>query len=187
MNNRSWISSSLSLVFFVAIFACLIPGTASAYPSLWDNRCASCHSDDTASCNACHEHHGNISAEADQATYDPGAIVTVTLDGGSRGGWVRGLLYNQGGTEIDRASGPTGTGDDGAGDPVVFPITLQATAPSAPGQYTWSAAWFGAPNSGGGAHTEDSTPVTITVEAASAVPDEGPPVTAWGQVKALYR
>ncbi len=123
----------------------------------------------------------------DQGAYDPGSIVTVTLNGGSRGGWVRGLLYDQEGTEVARATGPTGTGDNGLGNPVTFPVTMQANAPATPGQYTWSAAWFGAPNSGGGAHTEDSVSVTVNVEAASAVPDEPQAFSSWDSIKALYR
>jgi len=147
----------------------------------------SCHSDDTPSCDGCHEHHGNVTALVDQAEYEPGAIVTVTLDGGSRGGWVRGVLYDHDGTEVARATGPTGTGDDGAGDAVTFPVTLQAAAPAEPGQYTWEAAWFGSVTSGGGNHTEDGDLVTITVASASAVPDEDEPVATWGRIKALYR
>jgi hypothetical protein len=160
---------------------------AGAYPSLFESRCASCHSDDSASCDGCHEHRSSLSAETSQPVYNPGEIINVTLDGGSQGGWVRGLLYDQNGTEVDRKGGPTGTGDDGLGSPVTFPVSLQATAPTTPGEYTWSAAWFGAPSSGGGSHMETSVPVTFTVEGVSHVPDEPLAGSSWDRVKALYR
>lgn len=186
-----WSQTKTQFIFSIAwvlvVGFGLLPGSVQAYPSLYDNRCASCHSDDTPSCDGCHEHKENMSAEADQVAYDPGSIVTVTLNGGSRGGWVRGLLYDQDGAEVARATGPTGTGDDGLGNPVTFPVTMQANAPVTPGQYTWSAAWYGAPDSGGGVHTESSVPVTVTVEAASHVPDDPFPVSAWDSIKALYR
>lgn len=76
----------MSFVFILALAGCLLPLATQAYPSFFDSRCATCHSDDTPFCDACHEHHENISAEVDQVTYDPGSIVTVALDGGSRGG-----------------------------------------------------------------------------------------------------
>ena len=161
--------------------------SAGAYPTLYQNRCASCHSDDSPSCDGCHQHHGPLSASADHPTYDPGAIVTVTLGGGQEGGWVRGLLFDQDGIEVDRQGGPTGTGDDGQGGAVTFPVTLQASAPTVPGDYTWQAAWFGGVTSGGGAHTTDSVEVSFTVTATSAVPEEPAPGNSWDRIKALYR
>ena len=161
--------------------------SASAYPTFYQNRCSSCHSDDSSSCDGCHQHHGPLSAEADHPSYDPGAIITVTLDGGQEGGWVRGLLFDQDGNEVDRQAGPTGTGDDGQGGAVTFPVTLQAAAPTVPGDYTWQAAWFGGATSGGGAHNTDSVPVSFTVTATSPVPDEPLPTSSWDHIKALYR
>jgi hypothetical protein len=174
-------------VVCLTLLGCLLVPQAEAYPSLYTARCATCHTDDTPSCDGCHEHRGNLSASTDQPTYDPGSIINVTLNGGSRGGWVRGLLYDQAGTEIDQQGGPTGTGDDGAGSAVTFPVSLQATAPTTPGEYTWSVAWFGAPNSGGGSHIENSVPVTFTVMAPSFVPEEEPPVLTWDLIRSLYR
>jgi len=73
-------------------------------------------------------------------------LVTVTFSGGYRQGWVRAILKDQNGVELDRVTGPTGTGDDGSGSPdVQFPVTLSAPAPLTPGFYTWSASWFGSP------------------------------------------
>jgi hypothetical protein len=39
----------------------------------------------------------------------------VTLTGGTRGGWIRALLYNESDVEIDRETGPTGTGNSNNG------------------------------------------------------------------------
>jgi hypothetical protein len=163
--------------------------TALAYPSRWDSRCASCHTNDTPSCNGCHHHAGTITAVADQPVYAPGSLVSVTLNGGTQHGWIRGLLYDQQHVEIDRATGPTGMGDDSLPNPVTFPVTLTAPAPAQPGTYTWRAAWFGGETSGGGVHLELGANVTIVVEGTVGVPDEvpGEDVAAWGAIKALFR
>ena len=180
----------LVLGFAIALLSGgLLISDALAYPSLFTSRCASCHSDDTTSCNGCHRHRGSLSASADQDAYAPGELVTVTLNGGQQMGWIRGLLYDDGNVEIDRATGPTGTGDDGLGNPVTFPVTLQASAPDEPGLHTWEAAWYGSVNSGGGNHTEQRVSVTIMVEdIISAVPGEDEPeFLTWSQIKAAYR
>ncbi|MBK8231520.1 MAG: hypothetical protein IPK72_13255 [Candidatus Eisenbacteria bacterium] len=56
----------------------------------------------------------------DKSSYQPGEAVVVTLTGGSQSGWIRGLLYDAQNTELDRKSGPTGTGDDSQGGAVTF-------------------------------------------------------------------
>jgi len=124
--------------------------------------------------------------------YLPGEAVTITLNGGQEFGWIRALLYDDANTEVDRASGPTGTGDDGAGNAVTFPVSLQGTAPTEPGDYTWQAAWYGNSNNGGSAHGEVRTSVMITViPDVVGVPGEdsvpGEAETSWGQVKSFYR
>jgi hypothetical protein len=115
--------------------------------------------------------------------------VTVTLNGGTESGWVRGLLYNQAQVEVDRATGPTGTGDDSLPNPVTYPVTLSAPAPTQPGTYVWRAAWYGGENSGGGVHLELGANVTFIVEGTVDVPDDFPTgeAAAWGSIKALYR
>jgi hypothetical protein len=148
---------------------------AAAHPSYFTDSCASCHSNDTPTCNGCHHHRGTLHATADLATYAPGGLVTVTLAGGTEHGWIRGLLYDQNGTQIAIRTGPTGTGDDGLANPVVFPVTLQAPAPTTPGDYTWQAAWFG--NNNGAGHEEGRTPVVIHVAIDTGVHDN-PPVVA---------
>ena len=179
-------------LIFCAAIALLTGGMmisdALAYPSLFTARCASCHSDDTTSCNGCHRHRGSLSASIDQDAYAPGSLVTVTLNGGDQAGWIRGLLYDSSDVEIDRATGPTGTGDDGLGNPVTFPVTLQAAAPDEPGIHVWEAAWYGSVNAGGGDHIEQRVPVTIMVQdIISAVPGEDEPeFLTWSHIKAEF-
>lgn len=144
-----------------------------AYSTFFESRCRSCHTDDTQTCDGCHYHRGYLWAEADQASYEPGAMVTVTLHGGTWGGWIRAILYDDLGQEIDRAQGPTGTGDDGLGNPVEFPVDLQAPAPLEIGEYVWSAVWYGSDNAGID-HLELGTPVTVTVEVDIGVDDDWP-------------
>jgi len=71
-------------------------------PDFFSSRCASCHTDDTPSCVGCHYHRGTLNAATDLTEYQPGATVTVTFTGGTRGGWIRALLYDQNNVEIDR-------------------------------------------------------------------------------------
>jgi len=76
------------------------------------------------------------------------------------------------------------------GNAAVFPVTLQASAPVTPGNYTWGAAWFGGVTSGGGGHLETRVPVNFTVLGTTSVPEEEVPydrVATWGRVKALFR
>jgi hypothetical protein len=168
-----------ALAACLLIFALAWSSPALAAPSAFDTNCASCHSDDTRTCDGCHAHMGTISASADLAEYAPGEEVFVTLEGGGAGGWIRGLLYDDLANELDRASGPTGTGDDGEGDPVEFPVILTATAPMEPGEYTWEAAWLGGETDGSG-HLQETTEVVIRVTST--------PVRAstWSIIKMLY-
>jgi hypothetical protein len=135
-----------------------------AYSSYFNSRCQSCHNDDTPTCAGCHRHRGTLTAAADEPVYTPNQLVTVTLGHlGGLYGWIRGILYDHLGNPVDIATGPTGTGDDGLGNPIQFPVILQANAPAEAGQYIWQAAWFGSDNAGS-AHIEQRVPVTIVVE-----------------------
>ena len=173
--------------FLVVVLMCGAATSALAFPSRWTSRCASCHSNDTPTCNGCHHHSGSINAVADQPTYSPGSLVTITLTGGTQSGWIRGLLFDQQQVEIDRATGPTGMGDDSLPNPVTFPVTLSGLAPTQPGTYVWRAAWFGGEDSGGGNHLQLSDNVTIVVEGTVGVPDTFTPGAAtWGDIKSLF-
>ncbi len=146
--------AALAFALFIACVM-MFTGEASAESSYFSAYCAACHSNDTASCNGCHSHGvwqdsnrttKNLTATTDLDRYQPGQTVTVTFGGGYRRGWIRAKLYDQNNNEIDRVTGPTGMGDDGSGSMAQqFPVILQAPAPSTPGFYRWTAAWFGAP------------------------------------------
>jgi hypothetical protein len=120
---------------------------AGAEPGFWTSQfCSACHGS-TSTCDGCHAHgvHSNnskndinLTAITDKVTYAPGEAVTVTVDGGYRGGWVRAILYDDTGVEVVRSTGS-------------FPITLTATAPATPGTYAFSASWYGNQNDNGGA------------------------------------
>jgi len=146
----------VSTWLFVAVLAMgFSSGKAFAVSEYFTTNCAGCHTDDTPTCNGCHAHGVwqdatksviNLTATTDLDRYQPGQTVTVTFSGGYRQGWIRAILYDQDGFEIDRVTGPTGVGDDGSGSSdLQFPVLLAAPAPSAPGFYTWSVSWFGSP------------------------------------------
>ena len=179
------------LVFFVCgilvLTSPLCAHQAAAYSTYFSSKCAGCHTNDNPTCNGCH-HHGtvNLSAVTDKATYGCGEQVTVTLSGGSKSGWIRALLFDQNGLEIARATGPTGAGDDGAPDPVVFPVVLSAPAPIGKGTYTWEAAWWGSPYDTGNLTVtphgpEVRVPVVVSVTGPSPVES-----TTWSRVKSLF-
>jgi hypothetical protein len=107
------------------------------------------------------------------------------LTGGSQSGWIRGLLYDEEDIEIDRATGPTGTGDDSMGNPVTFPVELQGIAPLLPGDYDWEAAWYG--NNNGNGHYEIRRTVTVHVQDINTgIPQTPIARTSWTEIKALY-
>ncbi len=158
-------------LFLLSIFCTMYAATeALAHPSYFTANCAGCHSNDTATCDGCHAHGvwrdsnrtvNNLTASTDLAQYRPGQTVTVTFSGGYRYGWIRAKLYDQSGAEISRITGPTSMGDDGSGSLTQqFPVMMSAPAPSTPGLYRWTAAWFGSPfdkgNSGTFPHVEET-------------------------------
>ncbi|RJP71839.1 MAG: hypothetical protein C4532_06940 [Candidatus Abyssobacteria bacterium SURF_17] len=151
-------SRFLWMLVFSMVAVCvvsLVSKEAVAKPEYFTQNCASCHTNDTQTCDGCHAHGvwqdsvrrtKNLTATTDLDRYQPGQTVTVTFSGGYREGWIRAILYNHNGTEIDRVTGPTGQGDDGSGSSAQqFPVLLSAPAPSQPGLYTWSVSWFGSP------------------------------------------
>jgi MYXO-CTERM domain-containing protein len=125
-------------------------GSADAFPNYFNGapgNCTACHPASPTTCDGCHAHgvHSgsakndlNLTAVTDQTDYAPGATVTVTLDGGYRGGWIRANLYDNTGTLVD-----TSTGTGGLGGGSGFPVDLTAPAPATPGTYTFTAAWYG--------------------------------------------
>ncbi|GAB4389424.1 MAG: hypothetical protein Kow0025_14650 [Thermodesulfovibrionales bacterium] len=131
------------LLLGVAVFE----GTAQAESGFFNQNCAACHSSAGSTCAGCHAHgvHSNssksninLTAATDKASYSPGETVSVTINGGYRSGWVRAILYDQNGAELARSTGPATMGGGSS-----FPIILSGPAPSAPGSYTFTAAWYG--------------------------------------------
>jgi hypothetical protein len=89
----------------------------------------------------------NVSATPDSTTYNPGDPMTVSVTGGYRAGWVRVQMWdldcgaatcNQGNALVSESFYTSGTTVNFPG-----PVVLNATAPSTPGTYTWSAGWYG--------------------------------------------
>ena len=165
----------------------LLPVPARALEELWESLCSTCHQDDRPTCAGCHNHGILREAVPHKSSYRPGELVLVRLRGGNKYGWIRALLYDEVGSEVARATGPTGSGDDGRGvasaDSVTFPVELVSVAPSEPGVYTWRAAYFGILNMQSATHGEDAIKVAIRVVHPDSVRSE----PTWGQVKAYYR
>ncbi len=122
---------------------------ASAQSTYFATYCTSCHAASPSTCNGCHSHgtHSNstknvinVAGTTSKASYAPGELVNVTLTGGYRTGWIRGLLFDQNGVELARS---TGTASGGMGGGPGYPIVLNSPAPSTPGTYTWKVAWYG--------------------------------------------
>ncbi len=177
----------LAVGIFAAVLA-VLPVAAPAYQTYFSSKCAGCHNNDSATCNGCH-HHGtvNLTAVADKTQYKCGETLAVTLDGGSKTGWIRAILYNQDGVEVARATGPTNTGDDGGTDIVAFPVTLVATAPVGKGVYTWQAAWWGSPYDVGNPTVNPHGPevrVPVEINAVGPSPVEN---STWGRIKQLFQ
>jgi hypothetical protein len=142
--------TSVLFVCMIALvaFAAWAPNV-NAFSSLYNANCADCHAPAPVSCAGCHAHgvHStsakndiDVIAMTDLLTYAPGETVTVSISGGYRDGWVRTILYDETGVEVNRSTGPTGLGD---GPEFFGPIDLTAPAPTTPGTYTWTASWYG--------------------------------------------
>jgi len=159
----------------------LVAGPVFSYPIYFENNCAGCHYDDSATCAGCHNHaDSGLNADVDKPSYAPGETVTVTIVSSDMTGWVRGILKDQTGSEVDRDTGPTGTGDDGeAGAGAEFPMALSAPAPGANGAYEWVAEYYGW-NYSQGRHDVIDLPVEVVVEGSGK---ESP---GWGEIKSEF-
>ena len=172
----------------LCVVALLLPRMGFSQPELWDRYCSSCHADDTPTCNGCHNHRGELSAQTARPEYRPGELVEIEFDGGTEHGWVRALIYDETGEEVVRLAGPTGSGDDALGqvasaDSVAFPLRILAQAPTEPGTYQWRAAYFGIYHVQQVTHHEEWTPFTLTV----IDPDSLLAEPSWGTLKHHYR
>ena len=171
------VTSIILCCLLVAGMSFIIPNESVAKPEYFDQSCSSCHYDDTPTCDGCHKHgKKNLTATTDLDQYQPGQNVTVMFGGGERGGWIRAILSNELGNEVDRVSGPTGMGDDGTQNPLLeLPVNLSAAAPTAPGFYAWDVSWYGSPYDGGNPtvspHVEVSVPTNQFEVVAAACTD----------------
>lgn len=173
----------------VATALLALGGVAAAEPQFYTARCAGCHSNDSPTCNGCHEHRGNVQAYLNATVYAPGDPLSATITGGQEYGWIRGILYDHNDVVVALATGPTGTGDDGGAGDVVFPVTLNTTAPTAAGDYAWEAAWYGGVSAGGGAHEELRRPLMVHVEDVNTGVGELPEgygSPSWSAIKSLF-
>jgi predicted CxxxxCH...CXXCH cytochrome family protein len=133
----------------VAAVLLVLPWRALASDTFFEQKCAACHPSSATgpTCAGCHSHgvHGttarneiNFQGTTSKTSYAAGETVTVTLNGGNQGGWLRTTLVDQNGLELGRTTGPNTMG----GGPAL-PVTLSGPAPSATGMYTWQVRWFG--------------------------------------------
>ncbi len=99
--------------------------------------------------------------------------------GGSRGGWIRAILYDEDAVEVARSTGPSGTGDDGASNPALeFPTLLSAAAPVAPGLYQWSVSWYGSPYDSGNPTVSPHVETNVFTNTFEVISTGGGPLTA---------
>lgn len=133
----------------VALAAAALAAPATAHQTYYASSCSKCHGTTVETCNGCHAHgtHGDtlkngidVAGTLDAASYAPGATVTVTITGGYRTGWVRTLLLGADLTELARGGCPSTMGGCTTAG---YPVTLTAPAPTEPGTYAWSVAWYG--------------------------------------------
>jgi len=171
---RGLIVFSLALVVTVALIvgysstADSAPCPASSpYSHYFSGRCSGCHTNDSITCNGCHEHGDRyLTAIPHKSSYAPGEEVIVNFYGGEEYGWVRGMLVDMTSTEVDRLTGPTLMGNDG-GPQIEFPMELKGRAPGRAGNHTWTAKYFG--NRDGSGHSDVDVPFTINVAATADV------------------
>lgn len=167
----------LGLAVIAVVFgltATLPSSEVAAYPSFYNSNCASCHGAAPQTCDGCHFHKGTLSASTDKAEYIPGEAMIVTLSGGTEGGWIGAVLRDHNNQFVNYIGGEG------------FPVDIPASAPANPGDYNWTAYWFG---SNGTDHLERSTPVTVTVVTdPSGVGEAGGIVQeTWGRIKSFFK
>ncbi len=124
--------------------------------------CNSCHTTadfPSGTCAACHGHgvHPNstkntlnVSATPDKGTYAPGEAMTITVAGGYRNGSARAKLWEKDCSSVTCTSedyvvakGNLLNSQNAPFGSTTSVTTLNATAPTTAGTYTWSASWYG--------------------------------------------
>lgn len=142
------------IIFTMTLGAVQFWGTETqAQSSFFTSRgCSACHAAPVvASCKGCHYHGASsLSGATNKTSYAPGETVSVTINSGSRSGWVRAILYDQNNQQVAISNG----NESGMGKSTTLPTVLSAPAPTVAGTYRWKAAWFGNINNTGSAHGE---------------------------------
>lgn len=160
-------SRRITTATVILAVALLWAPSTGAFPGLYTDNCASCHSATVTTCNGCHAHgtHSssaktniNVAGTLNKTSFAPGETVSVQITGGYRTGWIRAILFDQSGTELARSSCPGGVGGCTTS---VYPVTLTAPAPTTPGTYTWAVAWYGNQFDTGGASFGSGNSATI--------------------------
>lgn len=168
----------LSFALALAVGILHAPSVA-AYSSYYTSNCTTCHSATVTTCNGCHAHGAhsssskadvNVAGTLNKTSFAPGETVSVTIVGGYRNGWIRAVLFDQGGTELARSSCP---GGEGGCTTSAYPVTLTAPAPTTPGSYTWAVAWYGNQLDASGASFGSGS--STTIRAGFFTPDAGNP------------
>jgi hypothetical protein len=139
-------------LLLIGAFAVWAPGAVASSGYFSSQGCISCHANQNTGgndfCGMCHAHGAhsgsakndiNVKGTPNKTSYAPGETVSVQITGGYRPSRARAILYDQSGTQIAIS---TGTGGIPVNAPL-WPVTLTAPAPSAPGTYTWKIAWYG--------------------------------------------
>ncbi len=135
-----------------------------------DQGCQSCHGSNS-TCNGCHSHgtHSssgktdvNIKGATSKTTYAPGEMVSVTITGGYKTGWVRAILYDQTMKQVAISKGTIASGASAPSGGPGFPITLSAPAPATAGTYTWNVSWYGNKYDATGAYFQTACSSTVT-------------------------
>ena len=149
------IMKQTSILFIFALTLAAIPflsTEAQAFESIYNSSCGSCHSGASQpSCIGCHSL-SNFRGQTNKTSYQRGEAMTVNVTGSGETStsWVRVLIYDQNGNEVVRTSGS----NSGMSSASTLPVALSATAPTAPGTYTWEAAWYSTDSGSMGTHGE---------------------------------
>ena len=172
---RIIIRGLVPFIFMLALGVVQFLGSeARAQSSYFSSRgCTSCHGAPVAaSCKGCHHHGASpLSGATNKVSYAPGETVTVTINSGSRTGWVRTILYDQNNIQVAISSG----NESGMGSSTLLPSLLSAPAPSTPGTYTWQAAYFGNEDGNGTGDVHSEVRVNTNSFTVTGAPSETTP------------
>ncbi len=134
----------LAVALLGLLATAVIPTAASAVSSYYTSQgCSGCHGATPTTCNGCHEHGpGGLTGSLSGTTFAPGQAFNVTVSSGTRSGWWKAAVLDASNNVVGQLS-KTASGA----------AVIAVTAPTAPGNYTWKAAWYGNEYSGASGST----------------------------------